>query len=228
MWPWATQRLPSARWCSDMSTALRIAALLTVLCVGACATPPDIPPLLDISAAQCTQQPDLANAIVTVATVDGDSEKPRTATLNLRSGCIDGADGRSLYAVFAMPDGGPFTISVSSLPQGRSVLAPRARILDAQGVEVRRLPPSSFLFRGPNLTALYRSHPGEHYLVVSSDPPSVGKPLRRLQENVQATTAGAGGIFVTIYTGTDIASEATWSHNGEISVSVVSDKPAKK
>jgi len=212
-----------------MIRTLRCAAPLVALLAGACLSPPpDLPPLLDISAAQCTPRPDLASAVGTVATIQGDSEKPSTASLNLRSGCIAGVDGKSLYAVFAMPDGGPFTISVSSLPQGRSLFAPRATMLDAQGVELRQLPASSFLFRGPNLTALYRSHPGERYLLVSSDPPSVGKPLRRLQENVQATTAGSAGIYVTVYTGTETASEATWSHNGVVSVSVISDKPAKK
>lgn len=205
-----------------------MAGLLASLIVGACATQPDIPPLLDISAAQCAPQPDLATPIVTVATVDGDSERPSTAALNLHSGCMNGADGKSLYAVFMLPDGGPYTISVSSLPQGRCVFAPRATVLDAQGVKLRQLPPTSFLFRGRNLTALYRSHPGERYLLVSSDAPSVGKPLRRVQETVQATMIAAGGIFVTVYTGSDIASEATWSYNGEVSVSVVSDKPAKK
>ena len=93
---------------------------------------------------------------------------------------------------------------------------------------VRHLPASSFLFRGTNLTSLYRSHAGERYLLVESDPANVGKPLQRVKENVQVNTFAVGYAYVEIHTGTDVASAATWSHNGQISVSVVRDKPAKK
>jgi hypothetical protein len=203
----------------------RNAALLLSLLVGACATPPDVAPLLDLSTARCALKIERSNAVGTVPTIAGDDEKPSIVTLDLRSPCVEDASGKSLYALFYLPDGGPYTVSVSSVPLGRSVFAPRAAILDAQGAELRRLPTSSFLFRGSNLTALFRSHDGDRYLLVTSDLSSVGKPLRRSQESVQIYTTSSG---FTIHTGTDVLSESTWSLNGQVAVSVVGDKPKAK
>jgi len=196
---------------------------------SACITPPpDVPPLLQITSANCAAVPDLSTVVPTVATIDGDDEKPAIVTLDATSRCLAGTTGKSLYAIFSIPDGGPYTINVSSVSLGRSILAPKAEVLDAQGAVLHELPTSSFLFRGTNLTSLYRSHAGERYLLVQSDPANVGKPLQRLKENVQVNAVGTGYVYVEIHTGTDVASTATWSHNGQISVSVVRDKPAKR
>lgn len=220
------RRIPSARWCSEVARFSRGAALLLSLLAGACVMPPpDVPPLLDLSAAMCAPRVERLNAVGTVPTIDGDDEKPSIVTLDLRSPCVEDASGKSLYALFYLPDGGPYTVSVSSVPLGRSVFAPRATILDEQGAELRRLPTGSFLFRGPNLTALFRSHIGDRYLLVTSDLSNVGKPLRRSQESVQIYTASSG---FTIHTGTDVSSEATWSLNGQVAVSVVGNKPKAK
>jgi hypothetical protein len=207
----------------------KFVSLAAALFVSACVTPPpDVPPLLEITSENCAAVPDFSAAVPTVVTLDGDDEKPATVTLDAASRCLAGTTGKSLYAIFSIPDGGPYTISLSSVLLGSSILAPKAEVLDAQGAMVHELPASSFLFRGSNLTSLYRSHAGEHYLLVESDPANVGKPLQRVKENVQVTTASAGYVYFEIHTGTDVANTATWSHNGQISVSVVRDKPAKK
>lgn len=207
----------------------RVFSLAAALLVSACVTPlPDVPPLLEITSANCAAAPDLSAAVPTVVTIDGDDEKPALATLDATSRCLAGTTGKSLYAIFSIPDGGPYTINVSSVSLGSSILAPKAEVLDAQGAVLHELPTSSFLFRGTNLTSLYRSHAGERYLIVESDPANVGKPLQRLKENVQVNAVATGYVYVEIHTGTDVASTATWSHNGQISVSVVRDKPAKK
>lgn len=205
------------------------ASLTAALLVAACASQaPDVPPLLEVANAYCAATPDLAVAVPTIVTLDGDSEKPASVTIDANSRCLAGDTGKSLYAIFSIPDGGPYTINLSSVPQGRAIFAPKAEVLNAQGTMVHELPASGFLFRGSNLTSLYRSHQGERYLLVESDPASVGKPLQRVKENVQATYFSTGYVSFTVYTGTDIASAATWSHNGQISVSVVRDKPANK
>ena len=207
----------------------KFVSLATALLVSACVTPPpDVPPLLEVSNANCVATPDLAAAVPTTVTLDGDSEKPSSVTIDANSRCLAGNAGKSLYAIFLIPDGGPYTISLSSVLLGRSILAPKAEVLDAQGAMVHELPASSFLFRGTNLTSLYRSHAGERYLLVESDPANVGKPLQRVKESVQVNTFAVGYAYVEIHTGTDVASAATWSHNGQISVSVVRDKPVKK
>ncbi|HXC54015.1 MAG TPA: hypothetical protein VNU97_01850 [Rhizomicrobium sp.] len=204
-------------------------ALLAVLAAAACAhAPPDVAPILDLADRSCVPEPALAAALATAATVDGDREKPAVATIDAQTPCLAGPAGKSLYVLFALPGGGPYTISLSSVPLGRSLFAPRASVLDGDGKLLRDLPIDGFLFRGTNLTTLYRSHPGERYLLVASDPPSVGRLISRVNETVQQTYASTGYATFVIYTGSDIATDTTWAHNGEVTLSVVADKPAPK
>ena len=221
--------MPSERWSSEMRRIVQGSILIAALSLAGCATPPpDLPPLLSISENNCDSVPNLAGAIPTVATVEGDDVKPAGVTLDIGSHCLNNKDGKALYAVFALPDGGPYTVSLGSVPVGRAIFAPRASILDAQGTPVRDLPVTGFMFRGDAFTTLYRSHPGERYLLVTSDPATVGKSLQQLHETVQHTYISTGTAIVVINTGSDVASDTTWAHNGHIYVTVVSDKPPKK
>lgn len=211
-----------------MKAARSPSALACVLLAASCAhAPPDVAPVLDIADRACVAAPALDGAVATVATVDGDSEKPSVATLTPLSPCLAAPDGKALYAVFALPDGGPYTLRIASMPLGRSLLAPRASVLDEHGATLHELPVSSFLFRGPELAALYRSHPGERYLLVRSDVASAGRPLTRVQETVQQTYASTGYATFVVYTGSDLSSSTTWALNGEVRVSVIRDKPSK-
>lgn len=212
-----------------MRTVLRLAAPLIALAAAGCAhPPPDVPALLDIAGHTCADTPAIDGAIATVPTIDGDSEKPTIAMLDAQSPCLTTPDGKALYTVFAIPDGGPYTIRVASVPLGSSILAPRASVLDEHGAPIRELPVTSFMFRGDNLAALYRSHPGERYLLVRSDVASAGKPLSRITESVQRTYASTGYATFVIYSGTDLPNSTTWGLNGKVLVSVVADKPVKK
>ena len=203
-------------------------ALLAALDVAGCAhPPPDVAPLLTVATDSCATSPTLGSAVPTAATIDGDTEKPATAMLDEHSPCLATSDGKALYTVFALPDGGPYTIRVASVPQGSSILAPRAIGLDAAGQVVRELPVTSFMFRGNNFVALYRSHDGERYLLVRSDVPTAGQPLARIQESIQQTVASTGYATFIIYTGSDLPMNTTWALNGKILVSVVADKPPK-
>jgi len=202
--------------------------MLAALALAGCAHPaPDVAPLLAVAADSCAANPALDGAITTTATVEGDSEKPATATLDQHAPCLVTPEGKALYAVFALPDGEPYTIRVSSVPLGSSILAPRAIVLDAAGQVLRELPVTSFMFRGSNFAALYRSHPGERYLVVRSDVASAGKPLSRIMERTQQTAASTGYATFVIYTGSDLPMNTTWALNGEARVSVIADKPPK-
>ena len=206
--------------------AARCAVLLAALAAASCASkPPDIAPILDIAARDCPTAASLAVATPVAATQAGDSLKPVMATIDERAPCLAGDDGKSLYALFRLPDGGPFTISLASLTLGRSLFAPRADMLDDQGAEIRQLPQSSFMFRGTDLTVLFRSHAGERYLLVRSDVKSAGKPLSRVSGSVQQTVVPIGYGAVSVYTGSETSTDTTWSLNGEVRVSVVADKP---
>ncbi|MBS0471938.1 MAG: hypothetical protein JSR60_12750 [Proteobacteria bacterium] len=206
----------------------KASALSIALLLAGCATPVSVPALTDIGDRSCDPAPVLAAAVPTTATIDGDREKPAIVTVNAKSGCLQTSDGSALYALFALPDGGPYTVRVSSVPQGASLMAPRTSVLDDKGELIAELPVSSFLFRGDNLTILYRTHPGERYLLVRSDPRTVGKPLSRIKEAVQQTVVSTGYAAMIIYTGSDLPMDTMWSHNGLLRVSVVADKPVKK
>jgi hypothetical protein len=220
--------MPSARWFNNMQRLKNGATLAAVLALAGCATPPpDVQPVLNVLQDSCPASPALGGAVETVSTIDGDSEKPATATLDLQSPCVTTTDGKALYAVFGLPDGGPYTIRVSSVPQGSSILAPRAVVLDGNGQVMREVPVTSFMFRGATFAALYRSHPGERYLVVRSDVASAGKPLSRVMERTRETVASTGYATFIIYTGSDLPMNTTWSLNGKVLVSVVADKPKK-
>ena len=212
-----------------MRGARNAAALAAVLTAAGCAhPPPDVAPVLSVSdAISCAAKPALDGAVAAEATIDGDREKPVTAMLDERSPCLAAPDGKALYAVFALPDGGPYTIRVASIPLGSSILAPRAVVLDADGQAVREVPVTSFMFRGDSFAALYRSHPGERYLVVRSDVASAGKPLSRLQEQTHENVASTGYATFIIYTGSELPMNTTWALNGQVTVSVVADKPPK-
>jgi len=206
--------------------AAHCAVLLAGLSAASCASkPPDIAPILDIAARDCPKAASLAVAMPVAATQAGDSTKPITAMIDEKAPCLAGDDGKALYALFRLPDGGPFTVSLASLTLGRSLFAPRADMLDDQGAEVRQLPPSSFMFRGTDMTVLFRSHAGERYLLVRSDVKSAGKPLSRVSGSVQQTALPVGYGAIYIYTGSETATDTTWSLNGEVRVSAVADKP---
>ncbi|MEJ1969802.1 MAG: hypothetical protein WDN03_14375 [Rhizomicrobium sp.] len=193
---------------------------LALFVAGCAAKPPDLEPVTMIAARSCDTRPALANAVA----VAPDPDKPANALIDAQARCLDGAGGKALYALFALPDGAPYTVSVSSVPMGRSTFAPRAILLDSAGNVMRELPDGSFLFRGANLTALFRAHPGERYMAVASDTHLVGRPISRLQENTQVRGAAAGGFYFEIHTGSEQTHDSTWSHNGQIVVAVTPDK----
>ncbi len=145
-----------------------------------------------------------------------------------KAGCLDEGGAKSLYKLFALPaTQTPYIIAVSIQPWGNTMLAPRAFLLDAAGAVKRKTRHSDFAFRLEGLTALLRSHPDESYLMIASDPEFAGQSLSRIVTAVHQTTAAAGPVIFTMYTGSDEASSLQLLSTGSATVTLRSVPDSK-
>ncbi len=154
-----------------------------------------------------------------------DADAKVTATFDGTTACWQANGRRSLYAVFALPQStGPVLVTVTSTPLGYGLLSPRVLLLDDQAAVVRELPRDKFTFHGNSLYLGIRLHDGERYLMVASDPATVGTPISRINEATNMTgssimtSSGAVG-FLEIHTGSETTSMFTYSHTGTVTVS---------
>lgn len=202
----------------------RIAAVaLAALLLAGCSSAPVPPPMLSIDADNCAAQPDLAQAQALVLAKDADDAKPVATTFDAKTACFAPTPGaKALYRVFALPqETADYTVSVASAPFGQGIFAPDVSLLDADGKVLRTIPREKFVFRGNALTILFRSHPDEHYLLVSSDPNELGKTFERTQEATQVYTGSTGFGTYQIHTGTDTTNQYIYTANGNVSVTLM-------
>jgi hypothetical protein len=203
-----------------MNARILPGALATLAALAACSHPEPPAPVLSLAEASCAAQPDLAGAVA--LTLDAKDETKVSETIGANTPCFAPApEARSLYRVFALPASAePYIISVASAPVGIGVFAPHLTLLDASGAPKREIAHDSFVYRGDNLSVLFRSHPDERYLLVASDPGSVGQSVTRLQEAKNAMPLMAGPVFFTAYTGTDSSASHVYAHSGQITVTL--------
>jgi hypothetical protein len=183
-----------------------------------------------ITAENCAAKPDLSLAQpLALAPKPGD-EKPVISTFDAQTPCFMPLPGaKSLYRVFALPqDTPPYTISVASTPFGPGILAMHVVLLDSEGSSVREIQPDQFMFRGDNLTTLFRNHPGEHYLLVGSDPAALGKTFQQTKEQTQVSTMSTGFVTFQMHTGTDTTNNMIYTANGQLSVTLALIPPPEK
>lgn len=176
---------------------------------------PDSTPITDLSAKTCVEALDLTHA--QQLTLDSDGEGKAMLVIDSRSPCINTAGSKALYTVAVLPASDtPYAITVASIGQNDAFLAPHALFLTSAGTVSRDLPGDAFTFRKARLSALVRSRQNERYLVVESDPASVGKDFSRVAETVYSTYLGSA----TIYSGSDVQRNYVFAHSGAIMVSI--------
>jgi hypothetical protein len=153
----------------------------------------------------------------------GKDEKTTTAILDAKARCVHDAQGvPSLYQVFALPDlGAPYIVAVRTIPWGGTLLAPKVLLLGGDGKVLRSTSHADFTFRGQELSALMRSHPGEAYLVVTSDNEVLGRDISRIVEAVRTSAAALpnGGTFIW-YSGSDSVNHMTLASVGRTDVTI--------
>ena len=200
-----------------------IAPVCAALLLAACATQePSVPPALTLDALACDSELKLTGAIPVVLSENKNAfEAAKPATAEFGSTCVTGSDGaRRSYAVFALPSlGEPYLLRVTSLPLGPTLLSPRLLLLDEHGRVLRERARDTFVFKGTALYSGVRAHPEERYLVVESDPASVGQEVPHIAGQVQQTIASTGFVTIVIYSGSEQKRSLVYAHNGKVSVS---------
>ena len=208
----------------NLDRVTKLAGLIATASLLGCTTAPAPPPILTLDARICAARPDLAAArkLPLEGSSENGSRSPEGVTVNLdaSTACLKPAGGdKRVYVLFQLPDSTvPYIITVTSTPVGTGLLSPYVEMLDAQGTVVREAPRDSFMFHGMALRVGLRSHPGERYLLVASDPKSVGQTVSQIIEGTQTTMASTGTVVFTIHTGSDTTTTLTYAHSGSVTV----------
>lgn len=191
--------------------------------LAACAPKAAPPPVVDMASMACADAYAMGGVVPLQFDPKGKDEKTTTAILDSKSQCIHDAQGvPSLYQVFALPDlGAPYILAVRTIPWGGTLLAPKVLLLDGDAKTLRATTHADFTFRGQELSALMRSHPGEAYLVVTSDNDVLGRDISRIVEAVHTSAAALpnGGTFIW-YSGSDSVNHMTLASVGRVDVTI--------
>jgi len=183
--------------------------------VGACAKPPP-PPTLSLAGRACVEKPDLASA----SAVPLADNKPVSVTLDDKTPCIEAAgSGKATYVAFSLPQSNEeYVLSVTSIPIGEGRFSPRLALLDADGKKLRDIPPDMFMAHGASLHAGLRPHAGERYLIVSSDPDTIGQAKSQIMDGTRVSSTYSAGLAVTVHTGFENNVTLTNAYNGTVTV----------
>lgn len=199
--------------------SIAVAVIMAVGLSGCAKDKVSQPPILSLpTASVCTAAPDLTRALP--LPFDPNKDQTVTVAIDAGSACIEKKPGeRSLYGVVALPASGQqLIISVASQPMGQSIFAPQLMLLDQKGAVVREIPRDDFMFRSGALTALVRAHEAERYLVIASDPKMVGQNLSQVAGATAGTPMSNGVITFMVYTGSESATNLTYSYGGSVEV----------
>jgi hypothetical protein len=178
----------------------------------------DIQPVTSLVGRNCAAAPDLASPMVLQY---AGKEKSTDAAIEATAPCVLTSSGAALYRVFQLPPRTAlYVITVVSMPFGASLLSPRLLLLDAQGTVKRELARDDLIFRGNDLSARFRSHPDEVYLVVESDAGLVGNALSRTAESTNVYVSAAANVIYSIHTGNDVTMQYVYSHTGPIEITL--------
>lgn len=188
------------------------AGLALVAALAGCRTPGP-PPLTMLPARACPEAPVLAG------TRQLAEARPEQVDIAADAPCIATRAGPALYAAFQLPPRRPAMVEIAGVPQGETLFAPRAMLLDASGRVTREIGPDAFMFRPLGLSALVRLRPEDATLVVTSDPAAAGKRMSRIRTQVQTMVLSAPPmIYYAQDTGSDTRQELMLAHNGRVSV----------
>ena len=197
--------------------ARRAAVGLGAAALAACAAAPALPPILSLDGHPCAERPDLVGA----EDLPLDAGHPVKRAFDADAACLETAgSGKSVYAVFRLPQSGePYLLSVTSAPVGETLFSPRLVLLDGQGEILRRVPRDDFMFHGTSLYAGLRAAPAERYLVVASDPASIGQQVSHIVGDSRMIPVPVGiGAVAMIHSGSETQQFFTYAHNGSVTI----------
>jgi hypothetical protein len=198
-----------------------ILPITAALSLAACVTvePPALP-VLEFSGVDCTDAPDLAQAI-SLTPKKETALHVVAAPIGSASACLAGPDKRTAYVLFEIPaDHADKTLTVGGQLEALRVLSPHVETLDAQGQTVRRFADDEYMYRGPNFSVLFRPRETERYVLVGQNPARVGQTYDSIAIGVSTTTVYTGYGTSNWNTGVDMAQSRTFSYEGIAMVTV--------
>lgn len=183
--------------------------------LSACAKSIDVPPTTVISGRSCAAQFDISSA--RDIALNG---KELSVSVDANSPCTtDQASASSLYSSFLLPASErEYFVSVVSNPVGSGLLSPRVIMLDANGSKLREVPRDAFVFHGSALYLGVRIRTGERYLIVASDPATVGQEISQTFDATQSNVYAAGPVFVAVHSGSSMTKTEIYSHTGSLTI----------
>lgn len=193
---------------------MRIALpLLAALALSACVTNSP-PPVTKLAAVNCVEAPVTAAA----RELPFAAEEATRIALSETSPCITTPTGPAVYEAVRLPRlDAPYLVSIGSIVQGAALFSPRLTILGEDGQMLRQIPRESFNFRGAAFDATLRIAPGDRFLLITSDPDTVGKDMSQMVSSVSQSVVCAPWC-VPIYRGNDSQRLSTFAHNGVVTL----------
>jgi len=152
-----------------------------------------------------------------------EKEDDHTVEIDDMAPCIvvSPGDARSTYSIFRLPPAPPtYVVGVTSTPIGQGLFSPHLLMLDDRGKVLRELPRDSFQFHGSSLYAGVRIRPLERYLIVASDPLSIGKQESQITGAIQSNYISTGIVGFIVVTGSETTNQLTYAHNGKVTVTL--------
>lgn len=197
-----------------------LAAAMVAMVLAGCATPdPGMTPITSLEGRQCPAKPEFSSAAP--LTFDAKSAKATSAVVDANAPCFSDERGTSMYAAFAIPAlTGQYTVHVDSVPAGAALFAPRVLLYDKDGNLKRTVMEKQITYRGSSLSAVFRYHADEQYLVVASDPAACGQTQSRIQSSIQSTMICTGYGCFEMHTGAEGGTTTTLNHNGRLLVTL--------
>lgn len=194
----------------------RTFALACAVALAAC-TERSMAPTTSLAQRVCTSALGLAEAPALAF-----GAEPLRVIIDESSKCLQSGETRRSFAVFRLPEvADSYLLSVSSMMRGRTLLSPRLSLLAADGSLLREVGRDMFQFRGEALNVVIRSRPEERYVMVASDPDTVGQQHSQITAELRSTAIMvAPTAFVPINTGAESVKGLVFSHNGALEISV--------
>jgi hypothetical protein len=165
---------------------------------------------------QCSDAPDFTTTKI-LSLTDG---KPIIVTLDGNTPCLIANGGQKItYVSFELPRSEEeYILSVDSSPIGEGLFSPKLTLLDADKKTLREVSADAFMAHGAALHAGLRPHVGERYLLVSSDPNTIGQTNSHIASGITTTTVTTGIYTSTVRNGYETTSVVTHAYNGTVRV----------
>ncbi len=153
-----------------------------------------------------------------------DKGKPVTVDLGATPACLVYADGsRASYVALNLPVvSNIYLVTVSSKLVGNVLFAPRVSLLGPTGAVIRQVPQDDFNFHGDLLSVGLRITPDIRYVLVTSEPASIGQGDSHVVTVITASSStsfvGKRAFTTTYNSGTERTDSFVYTHNGTVIV----------